>query len=199
MPLKTYSVYTRCELCGVYDRHPYWCDLCGRPKDGSRGPAPEPDPEPPPKARKSRPLNGSNGARTVAKPQVKPVPRPQPKAASLPAPAPKPLFGARIAASVRKQDEMLLQPSLFDALPQRRAEKATKPRPADKTAARPAAPKPARKKSAKPAVKRPAQRSAAEPARPRRAATPKPGPSRRGQSKRALAGRKPKAGPRRSS
>ncbi len=41
MPLKTYSVYTRCELCGVYDSDPYWCDLCGRPKDGTRGQRPD--------------------------------------------------------------------------------------------------------------------------------------------------------------
>jgi hypothetical protein len=33
MALKTYMCYTRCDHCGVYDRDPQWCDLCGRPKE----------------------------------------------------------------------------------------------------------------------------------------------------------------------
>jgi hypothetical protein len=45
MAVQTYAVYTRCNQCGVYDRDPGWCDLCGRPKEG-RG-APEFQPQPP--------------------------------------------------------------------------------------------------------------------------------------------------------
>ncbi len=30
---KTYSIYTRCDHCGVYDRDPAWCALCGRKKE----------------------------------------------------------------------------------------------------------------------------------------------------------------------
>ncbi len=32
MALKRYSIYTQCARCGVYDRDPVWCDLCGKPK-----------------------------------------------------------------------------------------------------------------------------------------------------------------------
>lgn len=39
MALKTYMCYTRCDHCGVYDRDPQWCDLCGRPKE-ARSPKP---------------------------------------------------------------------------------------------------------------------------------------------------------------
>ncbi len=35
MALKTYSIYTQCARCGVYDRDPAWCDLCGKPKQTS--------------------------------------------------------------------------------------------------------------------------------------------------------------------
>jgi hypothetical protein len=35
MSLQTYAVYTRCSHCGIYDRSPHWCALCGKPKDGS--------------------------------------------------------------------------------------------------------------------------------------------------------------------
>ncbi len=31
---KIYSIYTRCDHCGVYDRDPAWCESCGRPKTG---------------------------------------------------------------------------------------------------------------------------------------------------------------------
>jgi hypothetical protein len=37
--LKTYSVYTQCQHCGVYDRDPAWCDLCGRPKEATARPS----------------------------------------------------------------------------------------------------------------------------------------------------------------
>ncbi len=33
--LKTYSVYVQCPHCGVYDRDPAWCDLCGKPKEAA--------------------------------------------------------------------------------------------------------------------------------------------------------------------
>jgi hypothetical protein len=36
--LKTYSIYTQCVHCGVYDRDPAWCDLCGKPKEASSRP-----------------------------------------------------------------------------------------------------------------------------------------------------------------
>jgi hypothetical protein len=42
-PVKTYAVYTRCDHCGIYDRDPHWCDLCGRPKDLRRPSLADPD------------------------------------------------------------------------------------------------------------------------------------------------------------
>lgn len=42
MAVQTYAVYTRCNQCGVYDRDPDWCALCGRPKDGRAAPACQP-------------------------------------------------------------------------------------------------------------------------------------------------------------
>ena len=31
--MRTYTIYTQCEHCGVYDRDPQWCVLCQRPKE----------------------------------------------------------------------------------------------------------------------------------------------------------------------
>jgi hypothetical protein len=42
MAVQTYAVYTRCNQCGVYDRDPDWCALCGRHKDGRGAPACQP-------------------------------------------------------------------------------------------------------------------------------------------------------------
>jgi hypothetical protein len=43
MALQTYSVYTRCTHCGIYDNDPDWCTLCVKPKDqtGQAAPVPE--------------------------------------------------------------------------------------------------------------------------------------------------------------
>lgn len=43
MALQIYSVYTRCNHCGIYDRDPRWCTLCVKPKDqpGQAAPGPE--------------------------------------------------------------------------------------------------------------------------------------------------------------
>jgi hypothetical protein len=30
--MRTYTIYSQCEHCGVYDRDPEWCTLCGKPK-----------------------------------------------------------------------------------------------------------------------------------------------------------------------
>jgi hypothetical protein len=38
MALQLYAVYARCTHCGIYDRDPEWCALCGRPKDGAGAP-----------------------------------------------------------------------------------------------------------------------------------------------------------------
>jgi len=35
--MRTYTIYTQCEHCGVYDRDPKWCALCGRPKATRQG------------------------------------------------------------------------------------------------------------------------------------------------------------------
>jgi len=32
--MRTYTIYTQCDHCGVYDRDPKWCSLCQRTKDG---------------------------------------------------------------------------------------------------------------------------------------------------------------------
>ena len=42
MALQLYAIYARCNHCGIYDRNPQWCVLCGRAKDGSAGTAPVP-------------------------------------------------------------------------------------------------------------------------------------------------------------
>jgi hypothetical protein len=36
LSMKTYTIYTQCDHCGVYDRDNQWCALCQRPKNGSR-------------------------------------------------------------------------------------------------------------------------------------------------------------------
>jgi hypothetical protein len=46
--LETYAGYTRCARCGIYDRHPAWCNLCGKPKDPGLTVADVPPPPPPP-------------------------------------------------------------------------------------------------------------------------------------------------------
>ena len=30
--MQTYTIYTRCDHCGVYDRDKDWCALCQKPK-----------------------------------------------------------------------------------------------------------------------------------------------------------------------
>jgi len=42
MALQTYSVYTRCVHCGIYDKDPRWCTLCVKPKDQAGQAAPGP-------------------------------------------------------------------------------------------------------------------------------------------------------------
>ncbi len=176
MALKTYSVYTRCELCGVYDRDRYWCDLCGRPKDGSRGARPEPAGELLPAPR----VNGTPRAHAAVH-GVKARPE-----AYTPAPQP-------------------LQPSLFDppaaqqsAKPARAAVRTKEAAVKKRTAAKKEAA--AAKKAARKTVKRSAARARAGRVRRRSAAAPPPARSRRpAPAKRAQARRKPKAGRRRSS
>jgi hypothetical protein len=36
MSLQLYAVYARCTHCGIYDRDPEWCVMCGKPKNGAR-------------------------------------------------------------------------------------------------------------------------------------------------------------------
>jgi hypothetical protein len=31
--MRTYTIYTQCDHCGVYDRDPKWCLLCGKRKE----------------------------------------------------------------------------------------------------------------------------------------------------------------------
>jgi len=35
--MRTYTIYTQCDHCGVYDRDTQWCALCQRPKEAKRG------------------------------------------------------------------------------------------------------------------------------------------------------------------
>lgn len=35
--MQTYTIYTQCDHCGVYDRDTHWCTLCRRPKEAKRG------------------------------------------------------------------------------------------------------------------------------------------------------------------
>jgi len=35
--MRTYTIYTQCDHCGVYDRDPKWCALCQKPKEAKRG------------------------------------------------------------------------------------------------------------------------------------------------------------------
>ena len=35
--MQTYTIYTQCDHCGIYDRDPQWCTLCQRPKEAKRG------------------------------------------------------------------------------------------------------------------------------------------------------------------
>jgi hypothetical protein len=35
--MRTYTIYTQCDHCGVYDRDPQWCALCQKPKEAERG------------------------------------------------------------------------------------------------------------------------------------------------------------------
>ncbi len=35
-PVKIYAGYTRCDHCGIYDRDPLWCELCGKSKHAGR-------------------------------------------------------------------------------------------------------------------------------------------------------------------
>jgi hypothetical protein len=35
--METYTIYTQCDHCGVYDRDTEWCTLCQKPKDAKRG------------------------------------------------------------------------------------------------------------------------------------------------------------------
>ncbi|HEX8983961.1 MAG TPA: hypothetical protein VF767_00965 [Bryobacteraceae bacterium] len=72
MALQLYAIYTRCNHCGVYDRNPQWCVLCGRAKDGSAGlaPAPPVKPEarrPAPKARTAKKKRSAPPAKARAK------------------------------------------------------------------------------------------------------------------------------------
>ena len=56
MALRTYSIYTQCEHCGVYDLDAEWCDLCGKPKSSRRESKPaarDEDRDPPPVLRPS--------------------------------------------------------------------------------------------------------------------------------------------------
>jgi hypothetical protein len=34
--MQTYTIYTQCDHCGIYDRNPQWCALCQRPKEAKR-------------------------------------------------------------------------------------------------------------------------------------------------------------------
>jgi hypothetical protein len=34
--MQTYTIYTQCDHCGIYDRNPQWCALCQRPKSAKR-------------------------------------------------------------------------------------------------------------------------------------------------------------------
>src|SRR5689334_25317495 len=34
--VQTYTIYTQCDHCGIYDRDPAWCSLCQRLKDTKR-------------------------------------------------------------------------------------------------------------------------------------------------------------------
>jgi hypothetical protein len=34
--MRTYTIYTQCDHCGVYDRDPQWCTLCQRSKDAKQ-------------------------------------------------------------------------------------------------------------------------------------------------------------------
>jgi hypothetical protein len=34
--MQTYTIYTQCDHCGIYDRNPQWCALCQRPKEARR-------------------------------------------------------------------------------------------------------------------------------------------------------------------
>jgi hypothetical protein len=35
--MRTYTIYTQCDHCGVFDRDPQWYALCQRPKEAKRG------------------------------------------------------------------------------------------------------------------------------------------------------------------
>lgn len=35
--MRTYTIHTQCDHCGIYDRDPQWCALCQRPKEAKRG------------------------------------------------------------------------------------------------------------------------------------------------------------------
>ncbi len=213
MALKTYSVYTRCEVCGVYDRDAHWCDLCGRPKDGSRGPRPAPDPDPP-----SRPVVRERPP--VSKPAAAP-------------PSSRVPDGKDLPRNTARRGAAPEQPSLFEEEPEARDAKGparahrklkesgaagtgrSKAAPASRTAKK----APAKKKGAgakasavkgsgaKASATKGAKKTATKKAararggqvRQQRGAAPQQGRSRgRAQAKPAQGRRKPKAGRKRS-
>ncbi|HXN48785.1 MAG TPA: hypothetical protein VN893_19195 [Bryobacteraceae bacterium] len=66
MPVQTYAVYTRCSQCGVYDRDPGWCTLCGRPKEGRAAPECQaPAPDGPAIGSRKRSMREETGVRTA--------------------------------------------------------------------------------------------------------------------------------------
>ena len=118
MALQLYAIYARCNHCGIYDRNPQWCVLCGRAKDGSAGTAPVPPvrleaKRTAPKSRPAKKKRPEPRARTKAK-AVKPrsstkkrrvLPaktKPKPKQLKSHSPKKRPLLPAKAKSKAKK-------------------------------------------------------------------------------------------------